>query len=72
MRDRRGCIGCTRWIQKETLRRDNWKFGRGLGWREGVLTRAEKVMVLDWGQSEVAVNSCVEYLEGRPEHAKET
>ena len=27
-RGRRGCIGWTRWIQKETLWRENWKFGR--------------------------------------------
>ena len=32
---RRGCIGWTRWMQKETLRRENWKFGRGRA--EGVM-----------------------------------
>ena len=29
------------------------------------LTRVEKIMVLDWGQSEMALNSCLEELEGR-------
>ena len=29
------------------------------------LTRVEKIMVLDWGQSEIALNSCLEELEGR-------
>ena len=35
MRSRRGRMVWTRWIQKETLRRENWKFGRrdwGDGW----------------------------------------
>ena len=41
MRSRRGCLGWTRWIQKETLMRENWKFGRRRDWdevweREGV------------------------------------
>ena len=29
------------------------------------LTRVEKMMDWDWGLSEMAVNSCLEYLEGR-------
>ena len=29
------------------------------------LTRVEKIMVLDWGQSEITLNSCLEELEGR-------
>ena len=31
----------------------------------GGLTRVEKIMVLNWGQSEMAVNFCLEYLEGK-------
>ena len=29
------------------------------------LTRVEKITVLDWGQSEMVVKSCLEDLEGR-------
>ena len=47
MRSRRGRMVWTRWIQKETLRRENWKFGRRRDW--GGLTRVEKIMVLEWG-----------------------
>ena len=36
----------------------------GWGW-EGELTRVEKIIVLDWGRSEVVVNSRLEDLEGR-------
>ena len=42
-----GTGGWTRWIQKETLRRENLKFGSR--WGGGVLTRVEKIMVLDEG-----------------------
>ena len=30
--DERGSMGWTRCIQKETLRRENWKFGRRRDW----------------------------------------
>ena len=35
----------------------------GLGWMG--LKRVEKIMVLDWGQSEMVVNSCLEDVERR-------
>jgi len=40
-------MGWTKWAQKETLRRENWKIG---SWRVlRVLTRVEKIMAYDWG-----------------------
>ena len=43
---------------------DGW-MEEGLGWGRGRLTRVENIMVLDWGRSEMVVNSCLEDLEGR-------
>ena len=37
----------------------------GMIGRRGCFTRVEKIMVLDWGQSEMVVNSCLEDMEGR-------
>ena len=57
------CMGWTKWAQKETLRRENWKIG---SWRVlRVLTRVEKIMAYDWGWPEMVDNSCLEDLEGR-------
>ena len=56
-------MGWTRWIQKETLRKENWKCRRRIG--VGGFTRVEKIMILEWGRSEMVVNSYLEDLGGR-------
>ena len=68
MRGRRGCRGSTRCIQRETLKMETWTFGRSKEWSGiggGALMRVEMIMVLDCGQSEMVLNSCLEYVEGR-------
>ena len=37
----------------------------GIGLCGTVLTRVEKIMLLDWRRSEMVVNSCLDNLEGR-------
>ena len=51
----RASMGWTRWIQKETLKSENCKFGSRRHWSavagagEVLLMRVEKIMVLNWG-----------------------
>ena len=44
---RRRCMGWIRWIQKETLRWENWKFGKMCDL--GGITVGEKIMVFGLG-----------------------
>ena len=53
----------THGVYKKETQEGNWKFGRRRDWCVCGLTRVEKIKVLDWGRTEMVVNSCLDLEE---------